>query len=325
MLRFVSILLVMLALALPLRGQAQTMSENSGQMALWVQDRRLLQVAERIMSANASLCRSLMPLSGMIYHSADQYPHAPEGWFANGALAIAQVLPDTPAEAMGLRAGDGLLTINGIEISALPRRPGFPLRDEVFELLSSQTGPLHLRIRRADQVLEGVLVPSVGCRALVEVLADNGNTAHSDGRVIQISYGLAARLDEAGLAVTFAHELAHVVLEHRRRLSEAGVAEGLARELGRSRRLSRVAEDEADRLSVHLLANAGYDPVIAPAFWRSGAGGRPDSGILRSRIYPSREERARILETEIARHLAGRPLPSLADHLIARRDSELSG
>ncbi|MFC3097740.1 PDZ domain-containing protein [Alteraurantiacibacter palmitatis] len=317
MLRAVLSLLVchLLMLASPAGAQSSA--------SLWEQDLRLASLAERLMGANAHLCRHTMPLTGMIIHSADQYGQEAGGWFVNGAASVAQVLPGSAAEQAGLRPGDGLIAIGGMPVDRLPRRPGFPLRDEVFEHLAQVSGAVTLDVRRDGvQHRVGMNAPH-GCRVLVEVLADSGNTARSDGRVIQISHALAARLDESGLAVLFAHELAHAVLEHQRRLREAGVAEGLAAEFGRSRRLTRQAEVEADLLSAHLLANAGFDPAIAPAFWQDTAAQVLGTGLLRSRVYPPNAERARLIAREIATGLAGQSLPSAAAHLLMRRDQPM--
>jgi predicted Zn-dependent protease len=155
----------------------------------------------------------------------------------------------------------------------------------------------------------------------VEIRAADSLDARSDGRVIQVNYGLALAATDAELAVVFAHELGHLVLEHRRRLEAAGVEKGFFGEFGRNQRLNRQVEVEADRISVHLLANAGYDPAIAPAFWRSKLGRRAGGGILRSSTYPSAEGRARQLEREIADFLAGGSGPSWPGHLLARRDA----
>ena len=291
--------------------------------SLWEQDLRLAQMAERIGGANAHLCRQTMPLTGLIVHSADQYGDGTSAWFVNGAASVAQVLPGSVAERAGLLPGDGVIAIGGTPVATLPRRAGYPLRDEAFEAIAQVPGPVTLDIMRDGAARRVELDAPPGCRVLVEVLADDGNTARSDGRVIQISHALASRLNEAGLAVIFAHELAHSVLEHQRRLRDAGVAEGLAAEFGRSRRLTRQAEVEADLLSAHLLANAGFDPAIAPAFWRDRAAEALGSRLLRSRIYPPNAERARLIEREIAMALAGQPLPSAAAHLLVHRDSAM--
>lgn len=149
----------------------------------------------------------------------------------------------------------------------------------------------------------------------MEVLTGNGMLAQSDGRVIQISYAMATALNDDELAAVFAHELAHLVLDHNRRLLEAGVGNGLAQEFGRSRRFARQAEVAADRLSVHLLAEAGLDPQIAPQLWEGDAGRAVANDLLRSRRYPSRRERARLMRQEIADYLPAGPA-----HLLAGRD-----
>ncbi|MBY0285115.1 MAG: peptidase M48 family protein, partial [Sphingomonas sp.] len=99
--------------------------------------------------------------------------------------------------------------------------------------------------------------------------------------------------------VIVAHELAHIILKHRARMDAAGVKYGIFSELGRSGRLHAQAESEADRLSVYLLFNAGYDPRLAGAFWR-GPGKKLDGGLFRNRAYRSWRERATALDAEAA-------------------------
>jgi Peptidase family M48 len=307
MMRVLTFVLLALAMVTPLRAQ--------GEDPAWVQDRRLASVAERMLGANVALCRSTMPLTGMILHSADQYQAPREGWFDNGPVAVAQVLPGSTADHAGVRSGDGVVTVGGQAVDGLAQAAGYPLRDAVFDQINRVPSPLPLQVRRAGRIGTFNLAAPLGCRALVEVLVRNDKVALSDGRVIQISYPMAVLLDDNELAVVFAHELAHLILEHNRRLTAAGVPDGLAQEFGRNRRLARQAEVEADRLSVHLLANAEYDPQIAPQLWE-GASGRAIAGdLLRSRRYPSRRERARLMRQEIAEHLAAGPA-----YLLAGRD-----
>ncbi|HSG54652.1 MAG TPA: M48 family metallopeptidase [Paracoccaceae bacterium] len=307
------------ALTLPAAAQAEA---NLSQATLSAQDLRLAGMAERILGANVRLCRQTMPLTGLILHSADQYGTAPTGAFANGPVEVAQVVAGSPADQAGIVVGMAILAIGNTPISSISPAPGYPLRDAVFEQIAAWPAdrPAILTVSNGEGEIAVPIEAVPGCRALVEVLTDEASTAQSDGRVIQLSYDLVARLDDAGLAVVFAHELAHLVLEHRLRLSEAGVADGLAREFGRNRRLTRLAEVEADLLSVHLLANAGFDPSIAPVFWRSDAGRVLGAGAFRSRVYPGYAERARQTEEEIARYLSGYAALSGASHLLALRD-----
>lgn len=312
MIRKLASLLLVLA-ALPALAQDQGIA---------LADRRLAQVAERLQAANVGLCRQHMPLTGLIVFSADQYGQPDPVRFAGGPVAVAQVLPGSPAHAAGVQANDALVTVDGVHVAAQVPEEGYSLRDTTFDLLANHgTGrPLVLGLRRGGEDVTATIIPPPGCRALVEVVTGSDNIARSDGRVIQLSWSRVAQWNDEELAVIVAHELAHSVLEHRRRLAAAGVDGGLLGEFGRNRRLRRQVEEDADVLSVHLLANAGYDPQIAPQFWRSETGARLDSGILRSGAYASPRQRAAMMEAEIAAHLAAAALPSRADHLLAGRD-----
>lgn len=285
-------------------------------------DRRLAQVAERLQAANVGLCRQHMPLTGLIVFSADQYGNPDPVRFADGPVAVAQVLPGSPAHAAGIQVNDAVIAIDGVATAAQVPEDGYTLRDTTFDLLANHGPgrPLLLDLRRKGQNLTATITPPPGCRVLVEVVTGRDGIARSDGRVIQVSWHRVAQWTDDELAAIVAHELAHAVLEHRRKLAAAGVDGGLLGEFGRNRQLRRQVEQEADLLSVHLLANAGYDPQIAPRFWRSAAGARLDGGILRSGAYAAPRERARTMETEIAQHLNSAVLPSPAEHLLAGRD-----
>lgn len=313
-----------MAFALASMAFAQQVSAQSNDplAALLQQDVRLATVAERMLGANVALCRETMPLTGIVLHSKDQYRADVAGdSFVNGAVAVAALVPGSPAAA-SLARGDGIAAIGAVRTSTLHTEGKSPLRDSAFAVLAGQPAPGTLPLTIAHGGIESSvpLQVAAGCRALVEIRADSGLNARSDGRVIQVSYGLASAASDDELAVVFAHELGHLVLEHRRRLEAAGVEKGFFGEFGRNRRLNREVEVEADRISVHLLANAGYDPAIAPAFWRTSLGRRSGGGLFRSAIYPSPEARAQLIEREIAEHLAGHAGPSWPAHLLALRD-----
>lgn len=299
----------------PVAAQSQ-----GGMDALVSQDMRLASLAERMMRANDALCRQHMPLTGLIIHTRDQYRSDPGTAFVNGPVAVEAVLPGSPSAAE-VRSGDGLAAIGSVRTADLRAEAPAPLRDVVFRTLadSPPDRPVMLTISRDGMPRTVSFNAPPGCRELVEIRAGNGKNARSDGRVIQIDYGLASAASDEQLAVIFAHELGHAVLEHRRRLEAAGVSKGFFGEFGKNGKLNRQAEIEADRISVHLLANAGYDPRIAPAFWRSPLGRRVGNGL--SFVYPSAEARAKLLDGEIAQHLDA---AGLAD-LLAQRDRPFSG
>lgn len=312
----------LIALALLVASPAAA-QDASGPGSLRAQDERLLRIAQPILAGNLPLCDRTMPRLGVALQSTDQYGAGEHPGFA-APVAFAAVLPESAAAEAGIAPNDGLLAVNGQPVAKRPELEASPLRDSAFAAIAEHKGdePLVLEVVRGGERREVVLRTPAECRILAEILADGGATARSDGRVIQISRGIAARATDQEIAVIFAHELAHSILRHRDRLSAADVSKGLGGEFGRDRRLNREAEVEADRLSVHLLANAGLDPASAPAFWRSSLGRRLGGGLFRSRVYPSPEARAQQLENEIAFYLAGGP-PSFPGHLLVGRDRPL--
>jgi hypothetical protein len=281
-------------------------------------DLRLLGISERIQNANVGMCDRQAPALGVALQSRDQFlPEDDPGFQAPVAFAV--ILPESPLARAGVALGDGLVAINGTGVEKRPGLETMPLRDSAYAMLADRTNELlTLTVVHGGQEKLVNLKPATQCRALVEVLVGSARAARSDGRVIQIGLGLMTQATDDEVAAVFAHELAHSVLHHRDRLANAGVSKGLAGEFGRHRQLSAAAEIEADRLSVHLLANAGYDPRIAPAFWRGALGRKLDAGLFRSRIYASPDQRAAALEREITDYLAGGS-PSWPGHLIAKR------
>ncbi|MFC4255640.1 peptidase M48 family protein [Altererythrobacter xixiisoli] len=304
----------------------QTGPTAAGFGVLQVLDDRLAQIADPLLRANAPLCRNLMPGLGMVLHSADQYPAALRSHFPNGEIAVAGTLPQSAAAQAGMRSGDGIAAINGVAAQAWPRNEGQILRDAAFARLSSlpADAPLQLTLRRGDSDLVVEMQPVPACRVLSEVVTDHSLFAHTDGRIIQLSAGFVSQASDDNLAAIFAHELAHVILEHRRRLAEAGIPAGSKGDTGRNRDINRQTEIEADRLSVHLLANAGFDPAAGPGLFRSPIGRRMSGGLLRSPIYPSARDRADTMDREIADYqLQRRQRLSMAGHLMLTRDQPL--
>ena len=312
-----------LALAAMAFGQ-QVSAESSGSVAaLLAQDVRLATVAERLFAANNHLCRQHMPLTGMVLHSRDQYRAGlADAQFGNGQVAIAGVVPGSAAERAGLRAGDGLVAIAGRRTADLVKgEEEASLRDAAQTVLAAQPArePVQITVARGGEERVVSLDAPEGCRAQVEIRSTNDLNALATGRLIRLTYGLAVRADDNALAVLFAHEMGHHVLEHRRRLEAAGVEKGLLGEFGKNHRLNRLVETQADQMAVHLLANAGYDPSVAPAFWRTKFGRRVSGGLFgRSTYNRSASGRAELQEREIAEHIvAGRSDP---EHLLAGRD-----
>lgn len=274
-------------------------------------DQRLASTMYRLALANAHMCSATMPMTGAVLHAHSQYNKTVaeqigvEGGFP-APLAVELVLPHTPAQAAGLVAGDGIIAINDI---AMPQKPsqepaGTTLRDHAENLLLSLTpaAPVRFTVIRAghDAPLEILVRPVTACGTRWEVTFDKTDLALSDGKTIQVSSRFLQAENDDAVAVIAAHELAHTALGHRARLEAAGARQGMLAAYGRSGKLARAAEDEADLFSIRILRNAGYDPAIAVQFWR-GPGRRYSGGILRSPTHASAKNRADAIAREISR------------------------
>jgi hypothetical protein len=290
-------------------------------------DRRMALIANRMIVANAPLCENRMPATGMVIHALAQYaPELRETARAvfdfESPLAVEAVTAGSPAESAGVRPGDGLVAINGQPVAARAADSSVSSasRDAAERRLASlpPDRPIELSLVRAGKPLAATIRPESACRTRFEVSTQINTIAQSDGETIQIDADFLQRYDDDALAVIMAHELAHTVLRHRERLERAGVSKGLLAEFGRNGRLNRRAEDEADILSVSLLRNAGFDPEIAPRFWRK-LGGRLQFALFGGGTHASPKARARAMAAEIARIPSNAP-PVYRPPILDSRD-----
>lgn len=142
------------------------------------------------------------------------------------------------------------------------------------------------------------------------------------GKVVVYTGILPITLDDNGLALVMGHEIAHAIARHgNERMSQnmavqgagltlevmAAQKPGLTSDLflqsfGIGSQLGMLAysrnhETEADKMGLVFMAMAGYDPRVAPAFWKrmSEAGGGQKPPELLS-THPSDEKRISDLE-----------------------------
>ena len=293
-------------------------------------DGRMAAVAYRLATGNAALCRELQPVPGLQLHAIDQYsaqaqPGARAAFGFATPVQVEAVAADGAAARAGVLADDGVIAINGVAVATpAPRATDTSTtRDAAQALLATQpaAAPLRLALQRASRRLDITVPASPGCRSAFEVLLGPGMEASSDGRVVQVSVRFFERFGDDAIAAIVAHELSHTILRHQARLEVAGVKWGLASEFGRNARLFRRTEEDADRLSVHLLRNAGYDPAAAVRFWREQGAGI-DGGLFRSPTHPSAKARADALAAEVGTL----PQPGARDDapaILATRDQPL--
>ena len=292
-------------------------------------DRQMATIAWRLTTANAPLCDAVAPVPGWAIHALGQYEPAEraEARAAFGFAApvsVEAVVPGSAAARAGVAENDGLVAVNGQPFgTAVSAAADSTSRDAALALVARQPAdqPLRLTLLRAGRQASVMVPASPGCSSAFEVLLGPKMEASSDGRIVQLGVRFFERYRDDEVAAVAAHELAHVILRHPARLDAAGVSRGLLSEIGRNGRLFRQTETEADRLSIHLLRNAGYDPAVAVRFWRDH-GGEVDGGLFRSRTHPSSKARAAAIEAEIARIPADAPRP-YRPPILATRDSPL--
>ncbi len=299
--------------------------------ALRAADLRLATMAYRLTTANAALCDRLQPQLGMPIHAVTQYAAGSRAaatavFGFEATIGVEAVVAGAPADRAGVRANDSIAAINGAAQPGLPVS-GAPevasARDAAEAVIADApvSAPLRLALLRDGRNWPVVVTPVAGCRSRFEILLGSGLDASADGSVVQIGERFFEGYTDAEIAVVVAHELAHNILRHRSRLDAARINRGLLAELGRNGRLIRETEDQADLLGIYLLANAGYDPMSAPKFWRE-KGGTIDGGLFRSRTHASSKARAEVLEAA-AREIAATPTRPIIPPVVATRDVPL--
>lgn len=185
-----------------------------------------------------------------------------DAWEIDGAPEVLAVLPDSPAEAAGIRVGDHVVDL---EIHGEAPR-----------------STLWIEVERGDQTIRKPLQYVSECRYPVRATIGDYVNAHVDGETIIITTGLLRFVEnDDELAAVIGHELAHRILGHRR-----------------SRLRSR--ERAADYLGVYLAARAGYDPAAAANFVRRLAAEHPELISERaSPAHPSTASRVAAIEQTV--------------------------
>lgn len=276
-------------------------------------DVRVLSVGYRLATANAPFCQQIENAAGMTLHHIGQYADAAAARAAFGFAndyAVLALVADGPAAQAGVRTDDSIASLNAApltppaeELAAIDQVAAYrPVAWADARFRSALgNGPAVLGLRRGGQLLEVTVTGTPACRSRFELRPSDAYGASADGDIVGITVPmLAFMVDDDELAAILAHELSHNLLEHRRRLNEAGVQRGLMQQLGRNARLTLATEIEADRLSVWLMANAGFDPQGAVRFW-TRYGKQRGKGIFSAPTHYRWKKRVALFEDEIAR------------------------
>jgi hypothetical protein len=292
-------------------------------------DTRLASIAERLTTANVALCDKRQPALGIVLHSLRQYresdwPTVKRVFGFRAPVAVEAVIDDGAAKSAGVLPNDAVTAIDGQALPmsvAVAGKAASTDRDRALSIIdSAPTGqPLTITFDRNGEIAQRTLTPRAACRSRFEIVIGNGFDAQADGINVQLGEKFFEGMSDEEVAVVVAHELAHNILHHRARLDTAGVSRGIAGEFGRNARLIRETEDQADQLSVYLLANAGYDPLASGRFWRKWGDKIGLEGIFRSRTHASAKNRASAMNAIAASIAPDAPRP-IIPALVATRD-----
>lgn len=287
--------------------------QNAALSDLRASDLRVLSVGYRLATANAPFCRTTENAAGLTLHHIGQYPDAAAArasfGFARDYTVLALV-GDGPAALAGIRADDAVVTLNGkpfapspADLAAIDQPVAYrPVAWADAKLRAAlDDGPIILTLLRDGQVFDATITGTPACRSRFELRPSGDYGASADGDIVGITSAmLGFMIDDDELAAILAHEMAHNLLEHRRRLNEAGIQRGLLQQLGRNARLTLATEIEADRLSIWLMANAGHDPAGAIRFW-TRYGKQRGKGIFSAPTHYRWKKRVDLFEAEIAK------------------------
>jgi len=297
--RVLSLLCLVLGSAGPVAAQqAPEHSAPSGRAL----DEQVATIGHRLAVANLAWCQDAQWLPGVTLGVEDPGIATRLGR-RELRLTVLALARDGPASQAGLAPDEVVESANGMPLPTASQAAngafvGVEQARETFEAAFAD-GRAVLGLRRGAASRTLAVRAERGCTSRFLILPSRQRNAFANGRSVQITSRLAeeARREDE-LAAVLAHEFAHHVLRHRARLDAAGVERGLLGNFGRNARLIRETEEEADRLSVWLLARAGYDPAAAVRFWSWF--GRRGFNMLGSPTHGGWRGRVARMEAEIA-------------------------
>lgn len=270
-----------------------------------------------LLVSGAALCQSNDARVGVEYgfliHDRSLYHKdfrdAADEYFDLGDdVSVRYVHPKFPAWEAGLRRGDVIISVNGVDVIRKERER--PERDDdISKEIRKYKDKVSVRVKEkgAEQVRkiiknadvekgvtfvverdgtesEITVKGSAACAFNVVLVTDDAVNAFADGKNVVITTGMM-RFTETmeELSIVVAHEIAHNALSHIDKKKKNammgtvldmlllyGVGINTQGMFGQSgaMKYSQEFESEADYAGLYIAARAGYDISEAPYFWR---------------------------------------------------------
>jgi hypothetical protein len=291
--------IMILAALVPAQTVSVSAPDVANYQALAEQDLRLATVGHRLALANASFCARKSRNLGWVLHDKAQYPDAATAQVAFGfrlPVAVSGVVSGGAAEALGIKPGDAIIAVNDVDFTSpnlVKEKRASARLEKLQNMLGAALdtiGTADVTFMTADGNKTVKLAPPAICASRFWVDTKSKLDAGADGVSVRVTAGLMAFTadDEAQLAALVAHEMSHNLLGHRQRLAATG----------NSNKQILETEIEADRLSVWLMANAGYDAQAALHFMER-FGRRTDLWIFSAGTHLRWKNREKVMRREI--------------------------
>lgn len=292
------------------------MTDRIAMLQTWVdQQNRLYRIAAPLLIKNIELCprhaRHLVGLTAKTRYAytKDFAPIARLSLGLGERLRVMNVLPGSGASEAGVRKGDILLSV---ENKTLPQGPNAD-RDGSLLVSTEMRGriSLNLSAMRDGKRIKLQIPLTRACAFGIELGNGDHVNSYADGHRVMVTRGMLdfTQSDEE-VAYVLAKEIAHNVLSPSARADMGTAIDSLRfagpdttdlSAIGEIDPYSPVLDATADKLSLYMLARAGYDIENALAFWKRLASKYPaDVRHSHTELHPSTKYRFSVMN-EIAK------------------------
>jgi hypothetical protein len=285
--------------------EARVQQELRFRMA-YEQQQRVARVTFPMLVAAAQMCgASVHFVTGMSFSNRRSFEYGSEAIAVLGLtdeIKVTSVIPGSPADLAGVRAGDLLVEVGG---SAVSKGAGATeALTTKLQQLSNDGRSFKLKLARDGVLQQTSVVPAKACAFSAAAIDGDVVNAFADGSNVAITVGMLRFVqDDMELALVVSHELAHNLMKHVAAKSNNEVVGVLMTVAifataiagrganGPNPQISQLAsvpmpsrtsfsrefEAEADYVGLYMMARAGLQIDRAPQFWRRMGAAYPAS------------------------------------------------